>query len=1224
MPRKFMSLMIVFCFLLTTLGPMPKAHADNLSLLNLPAPGTMVNLSQAYEPVLIKGLTVHKDNPFLFDFIVDTSHTTLHGDALKKEGDRLVKYFFACLTIPEKDLWVNLSPYEKDKMVPQALGQTALGRDLLAEDYILKQLTASLIYPEKDLGKAFWNRIYAKARQMYGTTRIPVNTFNKVWIVADKATVYEHNQTAFAVDGHLKVMLEEDYLALQKHDRINPVSLRGGDADEAISKRTTNETHSIASQIVRSIILPEIEKEVNTGKNFATLRQIFYSLILANWYKNNLKQALITQVYANKSTVNGIQRVIARSPEGTTKQSQQDLSPEEIYQQYIKAYKKGVFNYIKDESGADGQTIPRKYFSGGFVVKPNFVSDMTDQTPGSQAMVAGELGKIDGAMVLSVKADTNPDAAMEAGQNPDAAMEAGFALNFGHRTYHFSDPDEIRQVISTMEEFKSRLLKIDVKKAKITPGPNQIRMTATVVMDHTRTAVMVAPEYGFTQSISDKSFDFSIQRYKDYNPSDLRKALEIYINATVERINRDIQTIQVKFGISPSATAQDDEILNKPTIGLRFFVRTRKGFDKLGISTVKDITERSEDQFLSVKNFGKTSLNQVKGFLSAHGLRLATSQMAIVNDIRRAARFYEYHDNPNITRRLIYEASKLEQRKNIFQNEGYWDLRDSLGNFKKYVYPYPDSLGSVKDLRPLARGQDQAIEQNPDAAMNSNDPLAIINHMTTTRAFSTTGFHVRKMTPDEYGGFVHRLTGQTVYNQKVLSDRQIRLGNTQLYAGFAPNGGGQGIFSIESASASVDHQIKEAMESIFHGGPRKAISPPHIFFSFIMESSIDHKPWTSFTKADRKSLGLEGFHLVNIQARGPLVIFIIDRQEYEFLQTEGFDNFYGVTADKVGWMILSEEQASHYYEALKDWFEWEPDAAMGVGQNPHALKSQTDIATSDEAMQTYDELAGHLNDKERESLQSYFYQVIQQRLPKFLVNFTLIDGVYKNSLDAAEFEKGLNALIAVGVAVNKHEFREDGGNFLETTDEDEEEALLSVDIINGVIEIEKAISQRKPQSISRLRNIVTAQRLISYLANIVPDAHREALQQIADMIKAKTLTTQKFNSLINRLNRETDAAMEAGHPDRLMAMGVERQNPKARSDIAPGGIDLTTSNGMQWNLRKDGNGVEMNIDRAMIERVRRQGIQWLSPTIYKMTPVASIWPLLGLKTPEKSMQLASI
>ena len=72
----------------------------------------------------------------------------------------MIKYFFAALTLPEKDVWVNLSPYEKDCIVPKATGDTEMGRDMLAQDYILKQLTASLIYPEKDLGKEFWNRVY--------------------------------------------------------------------------------------------------------------------------------------------------------------------------------------------------------------------------------------------------------------------------------------------------------------------------------------------------------------------------------------------------------------------------------------------------------------------------------------------------------------------------------------------------------------------------------------------------------------------------------------------------------------------------------------------------------------------------------------------------------------------------------------------------------------------------------------------------------------------------------------------------------------------------------------------------------------------------------------------------------------------------------------------------------------------------------------------------------
>ena len=181
---------MVLAFLVNTLGPIsPIAWAQTL-----PAPGTMVNLSPAFVPVLIKGLKVHPENPLFFDFILDTGRSgfPVNSPEFKAESEKLIKYFLASLTIKEDDLWVNLSPYEKDRTVPEELGQTELGRDMLAQDYILKQLTASLIYPEKRLGKEFWSRVYSKTQQMFDSSaNIPVNTFNKVWIVADKAKVLE-------------------------------------------------------------------------------------------------------------------------------------------------------------------------------------------------------------------------------------------------------------------------------------------------------------------------------------------------------------------------------------------------------------------------------------------------------------------------------------------------------------------------------------------------------------------------------------------------------------------------------------------------------------------------------------------------------------------------------------------------------------------------------------------------------------------------------------------------------------------------------------------------------------------------------------------------------------------------------------------------------------------------------------------------------------------------
>jgi len=213
--RANIALGLIFAFLLNTFGP-PPVHAQEGFFL--PVPGQMVALSPSFSPVVLKGIKLDPKKPFRFHFFVDRGDTSLSQEELKQESSKLIKYFLASLTIPEKDLWVNLSPYEKDRIAPQEFGQTEMGRDLLAQDYLLKQITASLIYPESQLGKEFWSKVYAQAQSKYGTTNIPINTFNKVWIVPEKAVVYENGGVAFVLENHLKVMLEQDYLSIQKHN----------------------------------------------------------------------------------------------------------------------------------------------------------------------------------------------------------------------------------------------------------------------------------------------------------------------------------------------------------------------------------------------------------------------------------------------------------------------------------------------------------------------------------------------------------------------------------------------------------------------------------------------------------------------------------------------------------------------------------------------------------------------------------------------------------------------------------------------------------------------------------------------------------------------------------------------------------------------------------------------------------------------------------------------
>lgn len=350
--KKSICLLILGCFFFTSIiGPNP-VYAQSIAL---PAPGVMVYLSPEYTPALLKGIVIDPKNAFKFDFIIYRGDKQFTDAQKKQEYTKLIKYFLASLAVPDEDQWVNLSPYEKNRIIKEDFGKTEMGRDLLAQDYLLKQITASLIYPQGKLGQQFWDSVYACAYKQFGTTNIPVNTFNKVWIMPDEADIYERGNAAYLYKSHLKVMLEEDYLSLSQHQQ--------------------NKSHSIASQVVRQIILPQLEREVNTAKNFAPLRQVFSGMILAAWYKRALRRSLLASIYANKGKVRGVDQPACRQAGIPC------VDNEFIYQQYLKAYKKGVFDYIKEDIDQyTHETIPRKYFSGGTaLVSPDAAMDAHGQ-----------------------------------------------------------------------------------------------------------------------------------------------------------------------------------------------------------------------------------------------------------------------------------------------------------------------------------------------------------------------------------------------------------------------------------------------------------------------------------------------------------------------------------------------------------------------------------------------------------------------------------------------------------------------------------------------------------------------------------------------------------------------------------------------------------------------------------------------------------------------------
>lgn len=67
---------------------------------------------------------------------------------------------------------------------------------------------------------------------------------------------------------------------------------------------------------------------------------------------------------------------------------------------------------------------------------------------------------------------------------------------------------------------------------------------------------------------------------------------------------------------------QEQALMSMPVQDLNLSVRSRKCMTRLGISTIGELLQRTPDELLSAKNFGVTSLNEIRAKLAEQNLRL--------------------------------------------------------------------------------------------------------------------------------------------------------------------------------------------------------------------------------------------------------------------------------------------------------------------------------------------------------------------------------------------------------------------------------------------------------------------------------------------------------------------------------------------------------------------------------------------------------------------------
>jgi DNA-directed RNA polymerase subunit alpha len=82
------------------------------------------------------------------------------------------------------------------------------------------------------------------------------------------------------------------------------------------------------------------------------------------------------------------------------------------------------------------------------------------------------------------------------------------------------------------------------------------------------------------------------------------------------------QQYEFRYRPQQNLSPEEQATLNKPVSDLNLSVRARKCMNRLNINTLGDLCQRTADELLEAKNFGMTSLNEVREKLTSYNLKL--------------------------------------------------------------------------------------------------------------------------------------------------------------------------------------------------------------------------------------------------------------------------------------------------------------------------------------------------------------------------------------------------------------------------------------------------------------------------------------------------------------------------------------------------------------------------------------------------------------------------
>ena len=143
-----------------------------------------------------------------------------------------------------------------------------------------------------------------------------------------------------------------------------------------------------------------------------------------------------------------------------------------------------------------------------------------------------------------------------------------------------------------------------------------------------------------------------------------------------------------------------NQILRIPITDFELSVRARNCLSKMEINTLGDLVMRTEQELLSYKNFGETSLTEIKEILHSKGLRLGMPREEAVVSIEVHANRAASGDRSNVLNKPILELQLSIRARRTVETLGCLTLGDVTKHSAEELLGMPNfGQTSLQELR---------------------------------------------------------------------------------------------------------------------------------------------------------------------------------------------------------------------------------------------------------------------------------------------------------------------------------------------------------------------------------------------------------------------------------------------------------------------------------------------------------------------------------------------